>query len=333
MDPASALRLLRSQARDRKRWHYRFKMALISRAEKLLNFAISRLPDRWKVRVLIAACREYGVELLVANGAQGHVEGSLRDEGVFVPYLKGKGFTPYISQHIKKLTSQYGQGTYIDIGANIGLTTIPIALTSSWDIHAIEPDPFNKSLLERNLLRNEVRGRVQIHSLAVSDSSGKISLRRSPTNFGDFRITKDFNGQEFEDHLWDSIEVPTKKLDQIFELTELKQPIIIKVDTQGAEPLVFMGGRGIFGSTTMVVMEFWPEGMLRLGQDPLVFLKTLAESFGEFEALEVFTGRTIANSFDDVQKIVEELLRKRSSHYFDLILTDGRKRQGADNGH
>jgi hypothetical protein len=41
-----------------------------------------------------------------------------------------------------------------------------------------------------------------------------------------------------------------------------------KVDTQGAEPLVLAGGEGTLSRAGLVILEFWPFGMRRMGGSP-----------------------------------------------------------------
>ena len=45
----------------------------------------------------------------------------------------------------------------------------------------------------------------------------------------------------------------------------LKGPLAVKIDTQGAEPFVVSGGKETLGRAGLIVSEFGPDGMAQLG--------------------------------------------------------------------
>ena len=51
------------------------------------------------------------------------------------------------AEHTNELIGRFfdkaGRGTFLDIGANIGLTTIPVARRANVACHAFEPEPEN----------------------------------------------------------------------------------------------------------------------------------------------------------------------------------------------
>ncbi len=88
---------------------------------------------------------------------------------------------------------QFGQpvsGTvFLEIGANFGVYSLP-AVSQYGFARAIayEPDPASFDLLERNIDRNSLGGRVAAFNAALSDAAGELLLHRSATNAGDNRI-------------------------------------------------------------------------------------------------------------------------------------------------
>src|SRR5207237_8682550 len=67
----------------------------------------------------------------------------------------------------------------IDIGANVGTTSIPRALLGDFTcVYALEPDPANYACLVRNTVFNGVRGLVLPDRVAIGDSHGELTLRR-----------------------------------------------------------------------------------------------------------------------------------------------------------
>src|SRR5438045_4285921 len=66
----------------------------------------------------------------------------------------------------------------IDIGANVGTTSIPRALLGDFAcVYAIEPDPANYACLVRNIVSNGVRGLVLPDRVAIGDTDGEMTLR------------------------------------------------------------------------------------------------------------------------------------------------------------
>src|SRR5262245_61258204 len=66
----------------------------------------------------------------------------------------------------------------IDIGANVGTTSIPRALLGDFNcVYAIEPDPLNYACLVRNIVSNGVRGLVLPDRVAIGDTNGEMTMR------------------------------------------------------------------------------------------------------------------------------------------------------------
>jgi hypothetical protein len=77
---------------------------------------------------------------------------------------------------------------------------------------------------------------------------------RSAYNSGDHRLSA--NGEILVDCLpLDELPIPTA-------------PFAIKIDTQGAEPLIFEGAKKHLAAADLIICEFWPWGMARMGTKP-----------------------------------------------------------------
>jgi FkbM family methyltransferase len=279
------------------------------------------LPSKWRFKFLLLLSDMHHIETVVVRGDYGKIEGSLHDFGIFTHYIGYRTWSPEIVELFSSRMTNRTAGTYLDIGANIGLTTIPLAQRSTWDFHVFEPDPTNVQLLRLNLLRNALSDRVTVHNLALSKADSTLTLKRSPDNFGDFRLAADGAFSSSDDKNWPTVEVAAKRLDDVLSAKELRSPIIIKIDTQGAEPLVVAGGKDIFSHADFVVMEFWPHGILRLGNDPQQFLGELQKLFANVHALNPLTGEVMARSFEEISQITKRLLSEASLVQLDLVLS------------
>ena len=150
----------------------------------------------------------------------------------------------------------------IDAGANIGLNAITLAaLRPDLSIIAIEPVPDNCNSLRRNVQANQLEN-VEVIQAALGDSVGAVRM----TDNGPWSVVQ-------EDAV---LEVPLMKLDQYAD-----QPVaFVKVDTEGYEPCVFAGARGLFSKQKpLVFAEFNAWALLLHHYDPMVFSKAIWASF------------------------------------------------------
>jgi FkbM family methyltransferase len=170
-------------------------------------------------------------------------------------------------------------GTYLDIGANIGLTTIPLAHNSQVRCIAFEPDPTNYRNLQHNLRRNIDGDNVITHQIALFDREATVQFGLADDgNLGDHRIV---NKQNFHRR---TIEVRAMPLDGILDSTS--GPLAAKIDVQGAEPNVIAGGRGVLAAAEFVILEFSPYLMAQLGSDH----RTTIEFLRGFSRIAVVPG-------------------------------------------
>ena len=154
---------------------------------------------------------------------------------------------------------------YIDVGANIGLTAIPVATQRpDLQIMAFEPVPSNATLLRRNLHVNGVDN-VEVIEAAVGNEKGTVNIDDkgpwSTTNAN--KNTTDA-----------SIKAVT--LDDVVH----KQVAFLKIDVEGHEPNVLDGARRILQeSSPLMLVEFNSWCLLTHRYDPLSFAEAIYSSF------------------------------------------------------
>ncbi|MFN0205532.1 MAG: FkbM family methyltransferase [Planctomycetota bacterium] len=180
-----------------------------------------------------------------------------------------------VAEHLRavKLAPAKGTGTFVDIGANMGVTTVGMLYNKEYErAVAVEPDPRNFKLLERNVTQNGFGNRVICIESALSDRAGKIEFELSDTNFGDHRIraagTARANGEIYQESKRRVIEVATRPLDELWaslpaEFT--KSLAVIWMDVQGFEASVIRGGMQLFRTPVALSTEIWPYGIQRSG--------------------------------------------------------------------
>jgi FkbM family methyltransferase len=123
--------------------------------------------------------------------------------------------------------------TAVDVGANIGLHALTMAriVGPGGRVVCVEPLPHIASTLERTLRLNGFGEWTQVICSAAADSAGEATLHRAPHSPKSslFPISAES----------DSITVKTISLDDQFAPGEHVD--IVKIDAEGAEPLVYKG--------------------------------------------------------------------------------------------
>src|SRR5258708_12193190 len=81
-------------------------------------------------------------------------------------------------------------GTYLDIGANIGMTVVPLAVSDPQvKCHAFEPEPNNYQNLERNIAENCPAGNFKTNKLPIFDRKTVVPFEMPTINLRNHRFT------------------------------------------------------------------------------------------------------------------------------------------------
>lgn len=123
--------------------------------------------------------------------------------------------------------------TVIDVGANIGLSTILLARMTERVI-AFEPSPPNAAFLRRNLEQNGISN-VEIHAVAVSNEPGTLRFHVARFGAGSHVVA----AGHVAGNTIPTVNVPAVTLDDI----NLPSVAFIKIDAEGHEPDVLAGAR------------------------------------------------------------------------------------------
>lgn len=162
-----------------------------------------------------------------------------------------------------------GKITLIDLGANIGITSIPF-VKSGWvdNTIAIEADGDNFRLLSENVRTNHLSEKVYPIHAAVTESATELVLEKSTNNFGDHRIKKTDASGSYNEHLRKITSVRGDTLPNLLRQApvELKNDMLVWIDIQGHEGYCFKGAsEWLKASRVTAVSEIWPYGILRSG--------------------------------------------------------------------
>src|SRR5271157_3232168 len=131
----------------------------------------------------------------------------------------------------------------LDVGANIGFWTIPMAkaLGPGGRVHAFEPVTSNNLRLHENIRLNALQSITEVHELGLSDRCAtlRISLRDDFANgsgTGNAAIVIDESDDRYQREM-----IKVNTLDNIFPLLNAKGLDFIKVDIEGHEDKFLSG--------------------------------------------------------------------------------------------
>jgi FkbM family methyltransferase len=159
----------------------------------------------------------------------------------------------------RMVTSLARQGvaprTIIDVGANKGQFTVAARnVFRPSVVHSFEPLPRVAEALRRNCARYP---EVKVHQLALGAESGAATMHvnshsqsSSLLPIGDRHLRSFPRAQEVGE-----ARVEIRRLDGVLEVSELVEPVLMKIDAQGFEAPVLEGADGILGSVDMIVAE------------------------------------------------------------------------------
>lgn len=173
----------------------------------------------------------------------------------------------------------------LDIGANVGFHTLLFAraVGAGGHVWAFEPDPNNFTTLRGNMDLNPY-GNVTAVPAAVGAFTGMASLYRSSfhCDHRTYRTQEGRPGISVEMVSVDEFLPPGQRID------------LVKMDIQGAEGMALQGMRKTIASNPglLLLMEFWPEGLLETGFSPETVLSDLQDLGFFLYRIDERTGNT-----------------------------------------
>ena len=156
-------------------------------------------------------------------------------------------------------------GTFIDIGANIGALSLPVAKALPCvSILCIEADPKLHLLLQQNVDRNNCKQVHVISCVAGANDGQSVAFYQAPDDkFGMGSLGPQFNAAP--------IMLKQRSLDRILEDLHFDTVDVVKMDVEGAELKVLQGARRLLASKRppVIIFEFcdWAEERIA-GQKP-----------------------------------------------------------------
>jgi FkbM family methyltransferase len=203
-------------------------------------------------------------ELMVLNRATVAIRGLLGDDAVF-------------------------EGAFIDVGANIGTTTVPAILTERYKTAvAIEPEPENVRVLRLNILLNDLEERIAALPVAVSDTVGQSELVVTQGRGGKHWIATNDDKRKAKrsGRTNKTITVDTVTLDQLVETGQIDPDHtgLVWIDAEAHEGHILAGASTLLAHGTPLVLEWNPANLDKLG-DREGLQNAVAEHYTHFAGM------------------------------------------------
>jgi FkbM family methyltransferase len=197
--------------------------------------------------------------------AKGIVKGNFRETS-FVLSIRPQNFiesSVFLNgnwePNIAELIASYLHGpnvAVIDVGANIGATSIPLAKHfTDVKFFLFEPHPIIFKDLRNNISFNKLSN-IESYNIAITDQVDSLLPFYAQTNANNFGLSSFTLNHDIEDY--EVIQVECKSLDAMFN-TEL-QLKVLKIDTQGHELNVLLSAKQLISKHRPIIFfEFESE--------------------------------------------------------------------------
>ena len=185
------------------------------------------------------------------EGFRIHVDPS--DYAVGHTLARTGGYEPEVSATLRRVLPR--GATFIDIGANIGWFSLLGALIvgPSGHVVAVEPNPRNVALLRESVKDNGFEN-IDILPVALAERPGVAALETDGSNGRVIPI----DGPPPET-VEASFVVATYPLDELLNDVGTSRVDVMKIDVEGAEPLVLLGAtKTISQNRPLLISEFYP---------------------------------------------------------------------------
>lgn len=188
---------------------------------------------------------------------------------------------------IRLFLEQIKPGAFVlDVGGHTGQYAVLFGalVGPTGRVITFEPDPHARTVLARNLELNNLTTRVEIEPIALSDSTGEITLwSRGGDSMSSFARTGLGSNANAPDVV--PLKVRTEPLDGYLARRGLPAPDAVKLDVEGAEIHVLRGASGVLASPAFVLCELHPYAWPELGVEEQALRQLLAAAGRRFDPL------------------------------------------------
>jgi len=232
------------------------------------------------------------------------IELFLYDSPGFKNFLKDN---PHERGEVKFLESIVKEGmNVIDIGANVGITTVTVArkIGRRGKLYSFEPTPEYFNILKENISSNGLEN-VKVYELAVTDQVGRVPFSQKELSSG---IVFEEGAKKFE--------VSTTSIDRFLSEEKIERIDLINMDCEGSELLVLKGAKETLQKNKVKIFcEIHHDFLKELGQSVEELVQYLQGL--EFQVQSVsLNDLKMGNNFEKCEYIYAHNLNKRRNYAY-----------------
>src|SRR5437763_8198780 len=109
-------------------------------------------------------------------------------------------------------------------------------------------------------------GKVKLSNIALMEKKADVVLELSDWNHGDHRVRVTNEKGAFGEQDRSTSIIHAQRLDDAINISQLRRPLAIKIDTQGAEVNILKGGMRVVSQADLLSLEFCPYLVRRMGE-------------------------------------------------------------------
>jgi len=232
------------------------------------------------------------------------IELFLYDSPGFKNFLKDN---PHEPGEVKFLESIVKEGmNVIDIGANVGITTVTVArkIGRRGKLYSFEPTPEYFNILKENISSNGLEN-VKVYELAVTDQVGRAPFSQKELSSG---IVFGEGAKKFE--------VSTTSIDSFLSEEKIERIDLINMDCEGSELLVLKGAqKTLWENKVKIFCEIHHDFLKQLGQSVEELVQYLQGL--EFQVQSVsLDDLKMGNNFEKCEYIYAHNLNERGNYVY-----------------
>lgn len=221
-------------------------------------------------------------------------------------FCTGKTYSEEEIQIFFRLTEKYygfrpqDGGIFLDIGANIGTTSVYVAKSykDTLKVISFEPDPYNYKFLRINVILNDCEN-IVIENIGLSNRSEKKDMIVFFENRGRNRMLSPASGPLSQGD--STIEVQAICLDKYILNHDIEKDSIryIWIDTEGYEPYVVAGMSDLLSNRKIPLFIEFTNNIMNDDMFELLY-KTICKTYQKYISIGVQTGKREKHMIDDL---------------------------------
>jgi FkbM family methyltransferase len=175
----------------------------------------------------------------------------------FLNYYRAKTFSEKEPETLDWIDEFDENSILWDIGANIGLYSCYAAKINNCNVYAFEPSVFNLEMLAKNINLNSLVNKISIIPLPLSNKVGFNNLNMTTISWGGAISSFGESYGPDGSHLKSIFEYSILGITMDYAHKSLKIPLpnYIKIDVDGIEHLILLGGEEILANVKSILIE------------------------------------------------------------------------------